>query len=334
MWLLEFFSGCVKGVTLPIEKKLVLVGSSETKEDNIVPFAEFLSPEERIELEEQGSTIQAIGLVKKKLTLVENKIYRYRSLTFCVYRQGQRNPALKRFRLRQFQPLLLVTVAVHLLLAIGGYTFNISKQNQRFGDYLQAIGSGYIKDGQLYTSKLSEVSELPDYWEKFIHTMTGENYLSTSQFNLELVSNYSGKPVKGEITSLADRDQIRVETFELDNRVMAVFGKHAINFYKQGDHWFVSDPDRAKQVLIDAGLSQTASTLKSRVDGADLITDAEFPYSIFYTSHSGSYIYDELGRYWKGSEVPKLGVIQEINEHRIVFFDGKQTRVYLIQIKK
>lgn len=67
MWLLEFFSGCVKGVTLPIENKLVLVGSSEIKEDNVVPLAEFLTPEERIELEEQGSTIQAIGLAKKSL---------------------------------------------------------------------------------------------------------------------------------------------------------------------------------------------------------------------------------------------------------------------------
>ncbi|EOW9491680.1 VPA1351 family putative T3SS effector [Vibrio cholerae] len=334
MWLLEFFSGCVKGVTLPIENKLVLVGSSEIKEDNVVPLAEFLTPEERIELEEQGSTIQAIGLAKKKLTLVENKIYRYRGLTFCVYRQGKRNPALKRFRLRQFQPLLLVTVAVHLLLAIGGYTFNAARQNQQFGDYLQAIGSGYIKDGQLYTSKLSEVSQLPKYWGNFIHTMSGENYLRASQFNLELVSDYSGKPLKGEITSLADRDQIRVETFELDNRVMAALGKHAISFYKQGEHWFVSDPARAKQVLTDAGLSQTVGTLKSRADGADLITDAEFPYSIFYTSHSGRYLYDELGRYWEGSEVPKLGVIQEISEDRVVFFDGKQTRVYLIQVKK
>ncbi|WP_229616266.1 VPA1351 family putative T3SS effector [Vibrio parahaemolyticus] len=333
MWLLEFFSGCVKGVTLPIENKLVLVGREDAKEDNIIPLAEFLTPEERIELEEQSGKVQAVGLSKKKVTLVENKIYRYRGLTFCVYRQGKGNPSLKYFHLRQFQPLLIVTVAVHLLLAVGGFSLNDAIQKQQFGDYLQAIGNGYIKDGQLYTSKYSELSRLPEQWSNFIQSLNEENYLQATQFNLELVSAYSGKPLQGEITSLPNRDQIRVETFELDNQVMATLGKHAISFYKQGANWFVSDPARAKQVLTDAGLSQTVSSLKSRADGADLISDAEFPYSIFYTSHSGRYLYDELGRYWEGSEVPELGVIQEIREDRVVFFDGKQTRAYLIQVK-
>lgn len=69
MWLLEFFSGCVKGVTLPIENKLVLVGREDAKEDNIIPLAEFLTPEERIELEEQSGKVQAVGLSKKKKLL-------------------------------------------------------------------------------------------------------------------------------------------------------------------------------------------------------------------------------------------------------------------------
>ncbi|ARR51744.1 hypothetical protein ETN89_20960 (plasmid) [Photobacterium damselae subsp. damselae] len=334
MWLIEFFSGCVKDVTLPIENKIVLAGVSDSQDDNIIPLAEFLTPDERIELEEQGNRVQALGLAKKTLFLVENKIYRYRGLTFCVYRQGERNPALKLFRLKQFQPLLLLSVFIHLLLAVGGYLFNTERVNEQFGTYLKAIGSGYIKDGQLYASQHLNVEQLPKYWENFIHKMTSNNYLHASQFNLELISDYSGKPLQGEIISLVDRDQIRVETFELDNRVMSALGRHGISFYQQDEYWFVSDPVRAKQVLIDAGISQIVSKLKSRADGADLITDTEFPYSIFYTSHAGRYLYDESGRYWEGSYVPKLGVIQEISEDRVVFFDGKRTRVYLIQVNK
>lgn len=333
MWLVEFFSGCINGVTLPIENKLVLVGSTESSDENRIPLPEFLSADEHVELEEQGGIILAKGLSKKTLKLTENKLYRYKGLTLCVYRQGKRNPSLKRFRLKQFQPILVVSVGVHLALALGGYALNEERQAQLFGKYIQVLGSGYIKQGHLYTLQKPDFSELPNAWGKHIQTIEPKGNLQASQFNLELISNYSGKPVKGEVVSLSEHDQIRVETFELDNLVMAALGKHAISFYKDGDHWFVSDPTRAKQVLTDSGLNQMISKLKSRADGAELITDAEFPYSIFYTSHSGKYLYDDSGRYWEGSRVPKLGVIQEISEDRVVFFDGKQTRAYLIHAK-
>ena len=152
-----------------------------------------------------------------------------------------------------------------------------------------------------------------------------------SQLSVEVVSSETGLPVASSLTTKKGRDQIRVDIDVVDNQVMSLFGQSGVSFVKEGQSWRVSDIDRATLVLKTHGLGDIAKRLKSRNDSHERIKADAFPYAIFYSTQSVCYIYDASNRYWKGSIVPNLGVIQAITREKIIFKDGPKIRIYYIQ---
>jgi hypothetical protein len=104
-----------------------------------------------------------------------------------------------------------------------------------------------------------------------------------------------------------------------------------LSFSKLNGAWLVSDITKAVIVLRANGLQETIPLISARNDSNQVIDSANFPYSIFYSSTSRGYLYDAKYRYWVGSNVPRLGVIQSISRDKVVFKESDQIRVYFIQ---
>ncbi|MDN4731833.1 hypothetical protein QYZ38_25645 [Vibrio parahaemolyticus] len=90
----------------------------------------------------------------------------------------------------------------------------------------------------------------------------------------------------------------------------------------------MSDPELAARVLKAHGLDSITKHLTSRNDSHERIDSNSFPYAIFFSTQSVRYIYDASNRYWEGSLVPELGVIQAITREKVIFKDGSKTRIY------
>ncbi|WP_284191378.1 hypothetical protein [Vibrio zhanjiangensis] len=333
MWLIEFVDGHLNGVCLPVEQNFVLTGNKEARAENLLSVPEYFSSTTELKFEVKDKKVHATGLLRgnKVKTLNANRLYRFKGLSFFVFQEGNRRPALRRHRFRQYKVLVAFTFVLNVATAAALYLGVINHQQSQVAHYLDIIGSGYIKDGELFAFDQNVVASLPEFLQHNITLVESNEYLRVSRLDVDLVSEYTGKPLAGRLVSKADRDEIVVDTREQDIQIMALFGDYGLSFTKQGDYWLVSDRAKASQVLKSAGLSSVIAQLKSRKDETQVIASSEFPYSIFYSTKSGGYIYDQQGRYWEGSTVPRLGVIQSITRDKVVFKDGQQTRVYLIQ---
>ncbi len=334
MWLAEFVEGPLKGVVFPLESTLVFSGNENCEDVKVVPIPEYLKSDESFELTlEHGKPLfRKSTHATKTLTLIQNKIFQYKGISLFVYRKGERNPKLRRYYFKRYRTLLVMTLLVHMIFAIVGYGINDFHQEIEFRERISSIGSGYISEGVLYVTGKEVLQNLPSSWRSLIRPLKNDKYEQVSQFNVAVVSDYSGKPLDSKIIHKDGYDEIRVDIEEDDNRFMALLGRHGISFYRDGTNWYVSDPRKVSELLKDAGMSQMLNSVKSRADNAIIIPNEQFPYSIFYSSHSGRYLFDDNKRYWEGSEVPKLGVIKSITQDKVVFFDGEHTRVYLIDI--
>lgn len=204
-------------------------------------------------------------------------------------------------------------------------------QTTLIADYWKQIDSGYIKGHRLYVYDETVLNGLPKYLSANMTVIKNEKYLRMSQLSAEIVSSDTGLPVDYSFTSKKGRDQIRVHTGEVDHQVMSLFGQSGVGFVKDGQSWRVSDTERATLVLKRHGLGDIAKRLKSFDDSHERIEADAFPYAIFYSTQSVRYIYDTSSRYWEGSLVPNLGVVQAITREKVIFKDGPKTRIYYIQ---
>ncbi|MFY2506826.1 hypothetical protein ACN3E9_00520 [Vibrio pectenicida] len=333
MWLIEFVDGHLNAICLPFEQKFTLTGNKDARVQDLLSVPEYFTSGTELSFEVKDKKVQVTGFLRgnKIKRLKANRIYRFKGLSFFVFQEGARQPALRRYRFRQYRLLAAFTFLLNIVFTLALYLGFINHQQSQVATYLDLIGSGYIKDGQLTVFDQNAVNRLPEFLRQNINLVESNEYLRTSRLDIELVSEYSHQPITGRLVSKADRDEIVIDTYERDNQIMALFGGNGLSFTKQDEHWLVSDRAKASQILKSAGLSSVVAQLKSRKDETSIITSSEFPYSIFYSTKSGGYIYDQQGRYWEGSTVPRLGVIQSITRDKVVFKDGQQTRVYLIQ---
>ncbi|EJL6463827.1 hypothetical protein NMR75_003749 [Vibrio cholerae] len=333
MWLIEFVGGHLQGVTLPLDSSLEITGNKESQHPDALIIPESLPADMRLLIELKGSVpiIKGFNKSHKVKRLIANRVYRFKGLSFFLYKEGARKPCLKRYRFREYRPLIVSSLLLNIIITALVFLLFQMQQQAAIVGYLQQLGSGYLKDGKFYVFEEQSLVGLPNSWLENINIVSSDNYLQASQLTLELVSAYSGQPLVGKLVQREGRDQIRVETNEIDHQVMALFGQYGLEFKKQGDDWFVSNRTSATRLLKEAGLNQVISRVKSREGEEEIIDDQAFPYSVFYSTTAGRYLYDALDRYWEGSEVPLLGVIESISPNKIVFKEGLKTRIYLIQ---
>jgi len=198
-------------------------------------------------------------------------------------------------------------------------------------DRFTLLNGSYIKNGKLKALNSTVFAELPSAWQANADVVEGANFSHLSQPVVEVVSSYSKLPISHKVIENTDRDQIQVETFEADNRVMAVLGEYGLSFTKLNGTWLVSDSAKAVTVLRANGLQEMIPFIGARNDNTQVIDSANFRYSLFYSSTARGYLYDDKYRYWVGSDVPGIGVIQSITRDKVVFRNRDQTLVYFIR---
>lgn len=333
MWLIEFVGGHLQGVTLPLDSSLEITGNKESLLPDALIVPESLPADMTLSIELKGAVpiIKGFNKSHNVKRLIANRVYRFKGLSFFLYKEGARQPCLKRYRFREYRFLIVSSLLFNIILTTLVFLLFQMQQQAAIVGYLQKLGSGYLKDGKLYVFEEQSLAGLPDSWLEHINVVSSDNYLQASQLTIELVSAYSGQPLVGKLVQREGRDQIRVETNEIDHQVMALFGQYGLEFRKQGDDWLVSNRTIATRLLNEAGLNQVISRVKSREGEEEIIDDQDFHYSVFYSTTSGRYLYDSHDRYWEGSEVPLLGIIESISPNKIVFKEGLKTRIYLIQ---
>ncbi|MDL5026232.1 hypothetical protein QR676_03245 [Vibrio sp. TMPB1044] len=333
MWLIEFVDGHLHGVSLPLQTTFSLMGNKEVRRDNQLSVPEYLPSDTELvfKIEDQAWFVKGFRRGDKLKKLVANRVYSFKGLSFFLYQEGERSPKLRRFGFRQYQPVVAFTLLLNVALAATALAFFYNQQQTLIAGYLNMLGSGFIKDGKLNVFDEAALQALPDYWQDNLRLVESNQYLRLTQLDIELVSSLTGKSLESQLVSKASRDEVQVNTYEEENQIMLLFGEYGLTFSKVGDNWFVSDRVKAEQLLKSAGLGSLTANLKTKLDQTEVISSREFPYSIFYSTTSGGYIYDQKGRYWEGSTVPSLGVIQSITRDKVVFKNTHKTRVYLIQ---
>ncbi|PNQ54597.1 hypothetical protein C1141_15025, partial [Vibrio agarivorans] len=319
MWLIEFVDGHLHGISFPLQTTFCLIGNKEVTKENQLSVPEYLPSNTELDFAVENQVCVVKGLLRgdKPKKLVANRIYTFKGLHFFLFKEGNRSPQLRRLRLKQYAPMIVLSLLLNIGLAYGCFTFFQSQQQASFGEYLRQLDTAFIKNGKLHVFDKSIREQLPDYWQDNLQLVESDQYLRTTQFDIDLISSYTGEHIKGKLVPQEDRDQIYIDTYEADNQIMRLFGEHGLTFSQQNGYWFVSDYAEAAQTLNRAGLGLFVKQLRSNDTWSENIATSEFPYSIFYSTTSGRYIYDQQGRYWEGSTVPHLGVIQSISRDKV-----------------
>lgn len=333
MWLVEFIDGHLHGVILPVEPKLVITGSNKDIDAETLYVPEILPVSTRWEFCNDKNIICIRGTRKndRLKKLKSGRIYRLRGIAFFVYQEGKRKPQWLSYLARKYQALIMLTLLLNAGLGLGMWMVYQANQYTQIAEHLTQLNGSYVKNGKLKVPNSASFLLLPEALQANAEIVEANNLQILSQPVVELVSSDSKQPVSYKVINKVDRDQIQVETFETDNRVMAVLGEYGLSFNKINDTWFVNDNAKAAIVLRANGLQDIIPSVSVRNDSTQVIDNANFPYSIFYSSTSRGYIYDDKYRYWVGSNVPLLGVIQSISRNKVIFKDRNQTRVYFIQ---
>ena len=166
---------------------------------------------------------------------------------------------------------------------------------------------------------------------------TEAGFTALHALHYRIVSKSSGQPLPAKNVQVREeglRAVIGVKTFEQNFKVLSELQKKSVDFTIIGESVYVDDPATVKGQLKKEGVALAEGLIKKRRKkrpGTRVIDRSTFPYGIFYSSRSASYLYDEIDvRYWKGSDVPGYGTLLDINEDAVVFLDddGAET-VYL-----
>ena len=333
MWLIEFVDGHLHGVTLPIEPKLVITGASESDKPDTLCIPETVPANTHWELSNDGTDIVIKGVKKgdKSKKLRQGHVYRLRGVAFFVYLEGNRAPKLMSYSAKKYRAVILFTLILNIGLGVGMFiAFKVNQQTQ-IAEYFTQLNGSYIKNGKIKVLDSSVLNLLPQAWQVNAEVVDKTNFQALTQLVVEVVSSYSKKTVPIKVIEKSGRDQIQVETFESDNRVMAVFGEKGLSFIKLDNTWIVNNRAKAVFLLKENGLKDVIAHIAARNDSSQVIDSANFPYSIFYSSGAGRYLYDDKYRYWVGSSVPGLGLIQSISRDKAIFKDGDKLRVFFIQ---
>lgn len=331
MWLIEIYEGPFNGITLPINDDLVISGSGNRADDSVLALPEALPGNVTLSFSlEDDNVYLSAPKNKEDLCLKENELYTFHGFSFFVYREGNRKPYFRRHKLKRNRWVILLScilsVAAVSVTGYFWYTYTLEKS----GQYLDGIPKGYLKDGKLYVYDQAIADAAPLHLaDKVKVVKPDDRYLILNHLVVEPLSKDTGKRLPISIVSGPDRDKIYIQTFEDDNLIMQALGSRGIQFSTDGANFLVGNYNLAIAALKSANLENAVNRIQQGEIENYYLTNAEFPYSIFYSQKTGGYIFDSSTRYWVGSRVPNLGVIKSISSNKVVITDGLMDKIYL-----
>ncbi|RTZ16657.1 hypothetical protein EJ063_07640 [Vibrio aquaticus] len=329
MWFIEFIGGKFNNLQLPIDEYLTLSGKESSENDNVLLLPEILANDTNLEFKIESGVINLYGLKKKNKAkkIKSNFIYNAHGLKFFVYFSGDRNPKESVSKFKAMMPFFCIFMSLTVLTHFQVNNYLLSKRSEKLASSFSLFNGGYFSDGVLKLPSseaflyLSEPAKAMSEVSKSSHDRIKNLYIS-------VISSFDNENVEYEKVELADFTQIIVNDNRAENIVMEALGSRGITFKLVGDTWLVSDYQAASDVIEFKGVSLNGKKLKESHNFIEHIDREAFFYSIFYSSTSESYIFDDKRKYWIGSEVPLFGTIQEILDDKIVFKSGKINRVY------
>lgn len=331
MWLIEIYEGPFNGITLPINDNLVISGSGNPADDSVLSLPEALPGNITLSFSLEDDNVYLSATKNKEdLCLKENELYNFHGFSFFVYREGNRKPYFRRYKLKQNRwAIALSCILSAITMGTVGYFWH-AYSLEKSGQYLDSVTKGYLKDGQLFVYDQAVADAAPAGLADKVHLVNpNEKHQVLNHLTVELLSKGTGKLLPVSVVSDPDRDKIYIQTFEDDNLIMQALGSRGIQFSSDGVNFLVANYNLAIEALNAADLASYANRIQQGEIDSYYLTNAEFPYSVFYSARTGGYIFDNSIRYWVGSKVPNLGVIKSISSSKVVINDGLMDKIYL-----
>ncbi len=331
MWLIEIYEGPFNGITLPINDDLVISGSANQADDSVLSLPEALPGNITLSFScEDGKVYLSVPKNKEDLCLKENELYTFYGFSFFVYQPGNRKPYFRRYKLKRNRWVIVLScICSAIVMGMVGY-FWYKYTLEKSGQYLDGIAKGYLHDGELYVHDQATADAAPLHLADKVHVIKPDGkYLVLNHLVVEPLSKDTGKRLPISIVPGANRDKIYIKTFEADNLIMQALGSRGIQFSTDGVNFLVGNYNLAVAALKSANLENAINRIQQGEIENYYLTNAEFPYSVFYSQRTGGYIFDNTTRYWVGSRVPNLGVIKSISSNKVVITDGLMDKIYL-----
>ncbi|NUW68059.1 hypothetical protein [Vibrio coralliilyticus] len=330
--LIEFLEGSLQGVVLPLGKTLNITGGEKRKdiqEEEYLVAPEILKNDEELSIKNEESRVIVILLNGKKKLLKENIVYSFSGIVFFVYVQGNRNPKSCLYWLRKNITKVFSLATINMVLLFSVYYIIDTYNNSRFNELIQSLNGSYIEDGRVKLPISVNENALPDEWKKISDKLPYiRNIILSPKLGIKIISKENQSLLSYTMADQKNYTLIKVDTKFIENKVMKVFGAAGLRFRSEDGYWYVDDPNRAEKELKKNDLDNVVSQLRSFVNNNGIISKEEFPYSVFYSSHSSSYIYNQSVRYWEGGEVPGLGTIISVSKNKVTFLYKGNERVF------
>ncbi|EKT60087.1 hypothetical protein [Providencia sneebia] len=330
MKLIEFIEGSLQGITLPIESKLILTSEEDNLGQNMLSLPGELSAGIVLEFQSQEKNIYLTVSNKKPIKLIENNIYSISGVKFFIFSEGNRKPKIKKNFLKKYSWMVIMFVLLNLAVTILSLMMIKSYQNNNTENYLNAIGNGYIKNGEIYIFDESIKNSLPADWLDNIKVINPDNYIILSHLNVDIKSKNNNE-IPFEFVDKGEYSEILIDYPEKMINIMKSFGENGITFKYTDNLLLVDNVLRASQLLKSLGYYDEVSRLKLINDDAEIIDAQHFPYAIFFSSQGLSYVYDQQSRYWEGGIIPEIGRIDLIAKDKIIFTQANKKRFISFQ---
>lgn len=327
MWLMEFLDGENRGLILPIETEIYLKNDPESIDNNTLVLSDYSKVKINLEIKNINDAIYLIGLKKKeRIKLKENKIYNIGSVRFFIYKEGRRNPKINLFYINRYASIAILFIFINITLLFVIFYFLQGAKNKYTLNYFESLDSAYIKNGKLYVfDELIYNNSPADLKNNVI--MINNNYNKVENLSIDVITKNNNK-LKYTVIDNDDYSKIVIDYPEKEMEIMKCFGEMGVAFKHINKTWIVNDIVIAKNALKKAGYPN--EILKLDVGDGKYIDKDNFPFAIFFSNQGESYIYDTQNRYWEGTVVPNLGVLESITNERIIFRKNSINYIYAI----
>ena len=326
---IEFTDSRLQGLTIPLEKDLIFKGKMGEGDENTISMPEYINAQDSFAIQlRNGKYYLSSSLRKKKeKKLKYNVIYSALGLHFFIFEGTKRNPGFRREFLKNNTLILSI---MSLIFVVGVLTIPslINMQNNsKIAYYLGIIGSAYIKDGSIILDKSVDLEALPNFLREQSKVVNDDQKELITSLRINVMDS-EGQSVSHSIRNEEFHTDVIIDYPNEQLNVMRVLGRNGFRFSLEDNKWKVSDVEQAKKLMIKEQVKTSLPIVSIYDDSQSIIEDKDFNYSVFYSTKSNGYIYNDNSKYWEGSKIPNLGILKSIDSEKVTIVKGQSVFFY------